>query len=83
MTMIYRINMHPLHCWPPNVKYMVAVYKTSEYASYCGVVTNSEGSDIFSTIEEARKAIPASAKQLPFQPEHQFLELWESSQPVI
>ena len=77
--MYYRINMHPFHCWPPDVSYMVAMYRTPEYASYCGIVSNPDGSDMFSTIEEARKSIPGDAKQLPFQPEHQFLELWESS----
>jgi hypothetical protein len=78
--MYYRILMHPLHCWAPDIKYHVAMYRTLAFTSCCGTVPNPDGSDKFSTIEEARKVIPADAKQLPFQPEHQFLELWESSE---
>jgi hypothetical protein len=77
--MYYRIMKHPFHAWPPDIKYHVAIYRTLEFPSCCGSVLNPDGSDVFSTIEEARKVIPAGAKQLPFQPKHQFLELWESS----
>lgn len=30
------------------------------------------------TIDEARSLIPKGARQLPFEPQNQFLELWET-----
>ena len=77
--MFYRIMAAPPGC-PPRSNYMVASYSTLAYESCCGGVKNVDGSRFFATLEEARKAIPGDARQLPFQREDQFLELWESSQ---
>ncbi len=79
--MFYRILMAPPG-YAPHQKYMLAAYKTLEFDSCTGGVNNSDGSRFFGSLEETRQAIPGDANQLPFHPEHQFLELWESSQPA-
>jgi hypothetical protein len=76
--MFYRIMIAPPG-YAPHQRYMVMAYGTLEYESYISGVNNSDGSRFFSSLEEARRAIPADAKPLPSQPEHQFLELWEAS----
>ena len=61
---------------------MLAKYRTLDYASSFGNVKNADGSPFFASVEEARKAIPTGVRQrLPFEPDHQFVELWESSEP--
>jgi hypothetical protein len=60
---------------------MVASYTSLEFESSAEYVKNGDGSAFFATLEEARKAIPADAGQQPYQPEYQFLELWESLEP--
>lgn len=77
--MFYRILNSPPG-YPPHQNYMVSAYRTPEFQSCCGYVKNVDGSGFFATIEEARRALPADAKQLPFQPVDQFLELWELSE---
>jgi hypothetical protein len=74
----YRILSAPPG-YPPNQKYMVAAYRTLEYASCLGGVANKEGSRFAETLEEARKMMPAKARRLPFETDGQFLELWESA----
>jgi hypothetical protein len=76
--MFYRILMAPPG-YPPDQNYMVAEYTTLDFEWCCGDVKNTDGSRFFASIEEARKAIPRDARRLPFEPEHQFVELWESS----
>jgi hypothetical protein len=76
--MFYRILKAPPG-YPSHQKYMVAEYTTLEFDSCRGNVKAIDGSRFFATLEEARKAIPSDARQLPFEPEYQFLELWESS----
>ena len=78
--MFYRILMAPPG-YAPRQRYMPAAYKTLEFDSCRGGVSNSDGSTFFGSLEETRQAIPGDAQQLFFQPEHQFLELWESSPP--
>ncbi len=80
--MFYRIMMAPPG-YPPHQKYMVAPYRSLEFESSVERVKNVDGSAFFATLEEARKAIPADGRQQPFQPEHQFLELWESLEPRV
>lgn len=77
--MFYRILKAPPG-YPSHQNYMVAEYTTLEFDSCCGNVKTIDGSRFFATLEEARKAIPCGARQLPFEPEHQFLELWELSE---
>lgn len=77
----YRImNAPPVYA--PHQRYMVAAYRTLELPSAIGRMNHSDGSAFFGSLEEAHGAIPADAKQLPFQPEHQFLELWEAAEPA-
>ena len=76
--MFYRVITAPPG-YPPHQKYMVAAYETLAYDSCTGGVNNADGTRFFETLEQARKAMPADARQLPFQPEHQFLELWETT----
>ncbi len=78
--MFYRILMAPPGC-ASHQKYMVAAYGTLEFESSVGFVKNIDGSAFFATLEAAREAIPADARQQPSQPEYQFLELWESLEP--
>jgi hypothetical protein len=78
--MFYRILMAPPG-YAPHQRFMVATYKTLEFDSCTGSVNNLDGSGFFGSLEEARQAMPTDATRLPFQPQHQFLELWESSQP--
>jgi hypothetical protein len=79
--MVYRIM------WAPpghasHQRYMVAAYRTPDLPSSWSVgVKNTDGSNLFATLEEARRGIPAGARQLPFEPENQFLELWEAPGP--
>ena len=76
----YRIMTAPPG-YPPHQRYMIAAYKALEFDSCVDHVNNVDGSRFFANLDEARKAMPIDAKQLPFQPRHQFLELWESYQP--
>jgi len=76
----YRILSSPPG-YGPAQRYMLAKYRTLEYDSRIAQVKNLDGSLFFATLEEAHKAIPAEAKRLPFEPEDQFLELWESAEP--
>ena len=74
--MYYRILTAPPG-YPPDQNFMLVQYRSLEYASNCGGVKNRNGTDFFETIEEARQYLPLTARKLPFEPEHQFLELWE------
>ncbi len=75
--MIYRILAAPPG-YPPGCNYMVAAYETLEYDSCVGNVRRADGTRFTATLEEARDLLPIDARQLPFEPEHQFLELWEA-----
>ena len=77
--MFYRILSAPPG-YLPHEKYMVAEYTTVEFGSRSRNLTNAVGSKFFATLEEAQRAIPCDATQLPYQPEDQFLELWMSSE---
>jgi hypothetical protein len=74
---IYRILAAPPG-YPPEDRYMVAAYKTREYDSCLGNVRRADGTFFAATLEGARGLLPADARRLPFEPEDQFLELWES-----
>jgi hypothetical protein len=75
--MFYRILIAPPG-YPAHQKYMVSEYSSLEYKSYCGSLEDVDGSGFFATLEDARKAIPGDVRQLPFRPDRQFVELWES-----
>ena len=75
--MFFRI-LHAPPGYPHEKQYLVAIYRTLDYDSSESWVTNDAGSKFFSTIEEARRVIPSNARQLPFEPEDQFVELWEA-----
>jgi hypothetical protein len=75
--MIYRILAAPPG-YLPECNDMVAAYQTLEYDSCVGNVRRADGSRFTATLEEARGLLPADARRLSFEPEHQFLELWES-----
>jgi len=75
--MIYRILAAPPG-YPPGCDYMVAAYRTLEYGSCLGNVRTADGSLFTATLEEARGLLPADARRLLSEPEHQFLELWEA-----
>jgi hypothetical protein len=62
---------------------MVGAYRTRDVSSYSTVLTASDGTRFFATIDEARKVLPNEARQQPFQPEDQFLELWEVLEPTM
>jgi hypothetical protein len=74
--MFYRIMMAPPG-YAPHEKHMVAQYTTQEFGSCCGGVKDRYGTSFFATLGEARNVNPCGAKQLPFEPESQFLELWK------
>lgn len=75
----YRIlSAAPGYSHPMN--YLLGKYRTLEYKSHIEKVKNADGSFFYATIEEARKAMPASAIRLPFEPDGTTLELWESSE---
>jgi hypothetical protein len=77
--MFYRIMMAPPG-YAPHQRYMVAAYRTLELPATGSVgLNNADGSPFFSSLEEARRVIPANAKKLPFEPRWQFFELWEAS----
>jgi hypothetical protein len=57
---------------------MVGKYRTLDFDALLGSVENADGSKSFATLEEARKAIPDYARQLPFDRDHQFVRALES-----
>jgi hypothetical protein len=75
--MIYRILAAPPG-YPPDRNFMVAAYETLEYDSSVAYIRKEDGTIFAATLEEARSLLPADARRLPFEPECQFLELWES-----
>lgn len=79
--MYYRIiKVPPGYVHPQN--FMVAEYPTIELpSSACETMRDAAGSiRFFKTVEDARKLLPDDAIQLPFVPEHQFLELWTTTE---
>jgi hypothetical protein len=78
--MFYRILFAPPG-YPHNHRFLVAKYRTLEFGSSFGNATSSTGSKFFENVEEARDAIPQPARQLPFEPHAQFIELWETLEP--
>lgn len=64
--------------YPPHQKYMVVAYQTLEYDASVGNVRRADGTRFTATEKEARNLLPADARQLPFEPEYQFLELWKA-----
>ena len=75
-VMYYRILKAPPG-YSSDQSFMLVQYRDLDYASRCGSVKNSLGTEFFGTIEEARHYLPVTARKLPFESEHQFLELWE------
>jgi hypothetical protein len=76
-ALIDRILLAPPGCLPDR-KYVVAAYNTLEYDSCVCNVRRADGTLFTGTLEEARGLLPADARRLRFEPEHQFLELWEA-----
>ena len=74
--MFYRIIESPPG-YRPDEKYMVAKYPTLAIGSSQAIFSDT-GSRFFPTIENARGALPPNAKQLPFESEPPFVELWEA-----
>ncbi len=70
--MFYRILNAPPG-YPDEQRYWLVEYRSLEFES------SVKGQPIrwFTTIEQARMAIPGHARQLPWQQIHQFVELWE------
>ena len=77
MRVFYRILEAPPG-YAPCQKYLVAAYETTAYSSLKFRVKNADGSQFASTLKEARKMIPSSAKLCPFVREDWFIEFWEA-----
>ena len=71
--MFYRILEAPPG-YPPEQGYLLVKYRALNYESV------REPPRFFATIEDARAAIPNVHKQLPFDRDAQFIELWETSE---
>ncbi len=80
--MFYRIMTAPPR-YLPEQKYMVGAYGTLQFESAAAYLTTRNGSNFFATLEAAREALPAAARRLPYQPEYQFVELWEALLPGV
>lgn len=70
--MIFRILTSPPG-YPEDQRFMVVEYETLDFDSS---VKHHPGWKFAATLEEARQMIPADAVRLPFEQEHQFLELY-------
>ena len=75
--MFYRIIKAPPG-YAVEQKYLVAAYETMDLLSRKHNVTREDGTLFATTLEEAREMLPKNAKQQPYQPSDQFLELWEA-----
>src|SRR5262249_49808454 len=73
----YRILAAPPG-YAPHQKDIVSAYQNPDSCSKTDNIRMPDGTLFAATLEEARRVIPPAAKQLPFAPEYQFLELWES-----
>ena len=62
--------------------FMVGIYETLKFGSCVGTLRKPDGEAFAVTLEEARTMLPAGARRLPFDPEDQFLELWEANDPA-
>ena len=69
--MYYRIVQAPPG-FPPSEQFFVVAYETLAYESSVKGSTRR-----CATLEDARHALPSKAVRLPFEPDHQMLELWE------
>jgi hypothetical protein len=74
--MFYRIIKAPPG-YALEQQYLVGAYETLEYDSFRFNMTKDDGTKFAPNLDEAYRMIPTSAKRLPFDPEFQFLELWE------
>jgi hypothetical protein len=74
--MFYRIFKSPPG-YPPDQQYMASAYETLAYDSSTFWLATKDGRRMVATVEDARAMLPAGARQLPFEVDHQFLELWE------
>jgi hypothetical protein len=74
--MFYRIFRAPPG-YRPDQQYLVAAYEATDFDSFKFFLTTHDGSKFIATLEEARRLIPSCARRLPWEPDHQFLELWE------
>lgn len=70
--LFYRILNAP-HGYPEEQRYVVSAYRSLEFNS-----SIEKNYRFAATITEARSLIPQGALQLPFEPQYQFLELWET-----
>jgi hypothetical protein len=75
--MFYRILRSPPG-YPEDQKFMVSAYETLDIQSHVAPLKTPDGRKMFATLEEARALLPAEARRLPFETDHQFLELWEA-----
>ena len=77
MRDFYRILEAPPG-YAPSQKHLVVAYEMMAYSSSMFEVKRADGSRFASTLKEARKMIPRSAKLCPFVRDHQFIELWKA-----
>lgn len=75
--MFYRIIKAPPG-YAAGQNYLVAAYETRDALSKNYKVRRDDGTLFAATLEDARRMLPENAKQLPFEPIAQFLELWEA-----
>jgi len=75
--MFYRIVKAPPG-YAPDQKYLVAAYETMDARSKKCNVKKADGGLFVATVEEARRMIPNNATPHSFEPNDQFLELWEA-----
>ena len=74
--MFFRIVKAPPG-YAPAQKFLVAAYETEDACSKSYNVRKADGTLFASTLEEARRLMPSNATRLSFEPDGQFLELWE------
>ncbi len=75
--MFYRILRAPPG-YPSQQHYRVLAYESLEYDSVKFWVTKEDGAKSVATLEEARRLLPAGARYVHSQADHQFIELWEA-----
>ena len=67
--MYYRVLAAPPG-YPCDQNYLLSKYTDLNYDSCCDRISNTNGTNFFETIEEARGMLPQNARQLPFEPEN-------------
>jgi len=68
--------------YPANENFMVGAYRSKEFDSCIGHFVGKKDRPLFGTLEDARHTIPGDPQRLDFEPKDQFIELWESVDPL-